>query len=449
MTLKIPVKPPDFEELFDTVTPEKISRVFQAGVKASPEGVYRHWDDLRGRTPPEGLSLKEWWFAIKWTRLNAAHSLPFNSTDGHPFSFWMPDGAWERVHKIDQGAGGRIACDEPFLGSHTRDQYMIKSLMEEAITSSQLEGASTTAQVAKEMIRSGRPPRDVDEQMILNNYHAMHFIRERQHEELTPEFICELHKIVTDKTLKNPRDAGRMQSPGEVRAKVFWRPTGEVLHIPPPAEELPQRLEALCRFANGEEFDGFLHPVIRSIIVHFWLPHDHPFVDGNGRTARALFYWCMLKYGYWLAEHLSISTILKNAPSRYTRSFLLTETDDGDVTYFIIYQLKVLLQAIEHLEQYVQRKVAEIKETESLMKHSADFNHRQLALLSHALRHPDALYTVASHRSSHNISEQTARTDLQKLENRDLLVRGVFGKAHYFLPPPDLSERLRAPEEVA
>ena len=83
-----------------------------------------------------------------------------------------------------------------------------------------------------------------------------------------------------------------------------------VFHVPPPAEGLPKMLEALCPFANGETHKVFTHPVQRTITLHFWLAYDHPFSDGNGRTARALFYWAMLHKDYWLFEFISISSVI-------------------------------------------------------------------------------------------------------------------------------------------
>lgn len=408
----------------------------------SPKGKYRHWDQLRHLEPPEGLTHEEWWLGVKLARASIAHKVPLADTAGRPFTFCMSDYAQERVYKIDQRASGRIEVSELVTNPSTRDRYVIDSLIEEAITSSQLEGASTSRPVAKEMIRSGRSPRDRSERMIINNFRAMEYVGENRREKLTPELVCTLHRIVTDRTLDDPRDAGRLQEPGEVRVKVFDE-QGKLLHVPPPAEQLPERMDALCRFANGEEPAGWVHPVIRAIIVHFWLAYDHPFVDGNGRTARALFYWSMLRQGYWLTEFLSISNILTKAPSKYSRAFLLTETDDRDLTYFIIYQLEVIIRAIEELNQHLQRKMAEVKKVERLLRNSDEFNHRQLAVVSHALRHPDALYTVESHRSSHNIATQTARLDLTKLADRGLLMRGSLGRAYYFVAPEDLPERLR------
>ncbi len=444
MILKIPLEAPDIRELLQKISsegPERLSEIL--GFKAAQNGKYRHWDQLRHLKPPEGFTHEEWWLGIKKSRLNMAHQIPLEDADGRPFVYTMPDGAQERVHKIDQRASGRIEVSELVTNPSTRDRYVIDSLIEEATTSSQLEGAVTSRRVAREMLRSGRAPRDYSEQMIFNNFYAMQYVREHQRQKLTPELICELHRIVTDRTLDDPEDAGRLQKLGEDRVEVYDPREGTILHTPPPAEQLPERLEALCRFANGEEPGGFLHPVVRAIIVHFWLAYDHPFVDGNGRTARALFYWCMLRQGYWLTEFLSISNILNKAYAKYPRSFLYTETDGRDLTYFIMYQLKVIIRAIQELNQHLQRKMAEVKKVESLIKDSTEFNHRQIALLSHALRHADGFYTVETHRSSHSISTQTARTDLMKLADRGLLVRGTLGKAYYFLAPQDLPQRLR------
>lgn len=182
--------------------------------------------------------------------------------------------------------------------------------------------------------------------------------------------------------------------------------------------------------------------MVRSILLHFWLAYDHPFVDGNGRTARAIFYWSMLHRGYWLAEYLSVSSILRRAPAKYARSFLYSETDDGDLSYFILYHLEVVCRAITSLHEYLARKMNEIRQVEGLIKRSTEFNHRQLALLSHALRSPGARYTFKSHSTSHNIAYQSARTDLISLTEKDLLRQWKVGKSYYFTPVENLAVRL-------
>jgi len=250
--------------------------------------------------------------------------------------------------------------------------------MEEAIASSQIEGAATTRKVAKEMLRTGRRPRDISETMILNNYRAIMRIGELRDEPLTPEAVLELHRILTDGTLDDPSAAGRLQRPDEERVTVVDPADDTVLHVPPPAEQLPSRLARLCRFANGEPEEPFVHPVVRAIVVHLWLAYDHPFEDGNGRTARALFYWVMAAQGYWLTEYLSISRLLYTARSRYRRSFLLTENDDLDATYFLSFQLGIIVRAIDEMHAHLRAKMDELRQTEELLRRS-DLNHRQLA----------------------------------------------------------------------
>ncbi len=442
--MKIPRTPPSLDGLFDREDLEVLEKILTSNVKASQKGHYRHWDEIRFREPPEGMSREDWWFAIKFARRREYHPLLLTDASERPFIYMMPDKAWERVHKADQRLGGRITLGEEVANPSTRDRYLVNSLIEEAITSSQLEGASTTKQVAKDMIKSGRSPRDKSERMILNNYNAMNFIREYRSEPLTPDLVLELHRLVTEGTLERPEMAGRAQLPGKDRIKVLDRVSGEVLHDPPPAEQLPERLQKMCDFANGEKLETFLHPVVQAIIVHFWLAYDHPFDDGNGRTARALFYWSMLSQGYWLAEFLTISSILTRAPVQYARSFLYTETDDNDLTYFIMYQLRVIVKAINELEGYLQRKMAEVKRTERLIKQLGTLNHRQTALLNHALRHPGHPYIVKSHSTSHNIVAQTARTDLEGLVERGLLEKRKVGKGNTFYPAENLADKLKS-----
>jgi Fic family protein len=442
--MKPPLPPPPTDQLLTAATAaggDRLEAILRADIRPTVQGKYRHWDTLRQLTPPEGLSLEDWWLGIKLARGSIWHALPLTDAEGRPFVYCMPDPAHGMTHLIDRRASGEIAVSEVVPNPEMRNRYVVSSLIEEAITSSQLEGASTSRAVAKEMLRSGRQPRDRSERMIFNNYRAMNRVREWRDQPLSAARVLELHRIVTDGTLDNPESAGRLQQPGEERVRVFDRQTGEPRHVPPPAEQLPERLEHMCRFANGLPTEGFMHPVVRSILLHFWLAYDHPFEDGNGRTARAIFYWSMLQHGYWLTEFLSISTLLNRAPGRYSRAFLYTETDDRDTTYFILSQLKIICRSIDELHAYLARKVREVRETERLLR-QADLNHRQLALLSHALRHPDAEYTFRSHQTSHGVVYQSARTDLLDLEARGLLSRRTVGQRFVFRPVPDLAEKL-------
>lgn len=406
---------------------------------------YLHWDKLRRLTPPEGLTSEQWWLKVRAARQSEQRKLPLTDPDGAPFSYGVLDGMLRQLHRIDQRCSGEIAMDEVVTSEKRAGRrFLVNSLMEEAIRSSQLEGATTSLIVAKEMLRSGREPRDRSERMIFNNYRALQFMREEMGETLSPESVMELHRVVTEGTLREPSAAGHMQRPGEPRVAVFDRDERDPVHRPPPAEQLPERMRALCEFANQED-DGepFVHPVIRAILLHFWLAYDHPFEDGNGRTARVLFFWQMRARGYWLAEYLPISRLIRDSPGQYGRAFLEAETDGGDTTYFLIHQLNVIERAIDDLHDYLQRKAAEVRGVEMLL-HGADYlNGRQLALLTDAVRSPDATYSFDSHAMSHRVSHETARSDLRDLADRGLLARRRRGRKHLFEPASDLPRRLK------
>jgi len=440
--MKMPQKPPGLGAIWKQLrdNPERFENFVDKIPRLLPEEKYLHWDKLRYYSPPEGFSLKEWWLALKMERRRLFKQVPLRDKSDEPFNYLIVDPIPEILHKIDQGAGGFIRMPEQITNPDTRDQYYVSSLIQEAITSSQLEGAATTRKVGKEMIQTGRPPRDRSEQMILNNFKTMQQIGKLKGKPLSKELVFDIHQIITDKTLSDKSAAGRFRKTNE--RIVVGDMYNEIFHDPPPAEQLEERMTAMCDFANSKSPPGFIHPVIRSVILHFWLAYDHPFVDGNGRAARALFYWSMLRNGFWLFEFVSISQIILNHPAKYGRAFLYTETDDNDLTYFILYHLEVIQRAIKELHEYIKRKTERLQAIESELRGIDILNHRQRALISHALRHPHQRYTIKSHQISHNVVYQTSRLDLLDLENRGLLNSQKIGKTWHFVPANDLEEKL-------
>ena len=445
--MKIPPSPPSIDRLLDDLArgPERTLDILALGRPVDPRGRYLHWDELRRRTPPEGLTSETWWLGTAIARQAMSRTLPLSDINGRPFRFCNIDRVQEMVHGIDRQASGHVLVDEAVTSPHTRDRYIVSSLIEEAITSSQLEGASTTRRVAREMLRTGRRPRDRSEQMILNNFEAIQAVEElaATAAPLKPADVLELHRVITSGALDDERDVGRLQRPEDERVAVFGR-DDRVHHYPPPAEDLPRRLELLCDFANGDAGEGFIHPVVRAIVLHFGLAYDHPFADGNGRTARALFYWSMLRAGYWLVQFLSISSILRRAPARYERSYLYSETDGNDLTYFLLYQLEVVERAIQGLDEYLQRKMEEQRRAERLLRDSPHLNHRQIVLVSDAMRDPDAWFTIQAQERRHRVTYATARADLLGLEGLGLFTKTRIGKKFVFRPSADLAARFDA-----
>ena len=444
--MKLPLQAPILAHVLQNLTAEAMGRIVQ---NASPlvDGAYLHWDEVRHRTPPDGLTREHWWAAIKFARQGMLRPLPLLDKAGQPFVFGMPEPVLIHLHHIDRDAAGEIRSVADVAAKEHQPGYLINSLIEEAITSSQLEGAATTRKVAEAMLREGRKPRDHGEQMIFNNFVAMQAIREMRNEAITPERILELHRTLTADALDDPVDAGRLRRSDDIR--VVDNRDGTLLHQPPPWQELPERLERLCQFANApEDAVPFVHPALRAILLHFMIGYDHPFADGNGRTARALFYWSMARSHYWLMEFLSISHFLRRAPAQYVTAYLHTETDGSDTTYFLLHQLETIRRAIALLHEYLARNIDARRATERLLAASPTLrtrlNHRQMALLTHALKHPGEAYRVEGHQRMHGVVYQTARTDLMTLAELGLLHKSRSGKAFVFTAPADLQGRLAA-----
>jgi Fic family protein len=452
--MQLPVAPPPFDALWQAMFaqgPALLARLMTSFGDVDGQGRYLHWDKLRHLPPPEDLTPEQWWLGIKLARRKNFKPLPLRDRRGQPFQYGLPAVAQKELHWLDRHASGSIQAESAITDPQTRNTYLIRSLIEEAISSSQLEGASTTQNVAKEMIRQAREPRDKSERMILNNYEAMRFIRESRNDPLTPSLVFELQRILTKDTLDSDDQAGRFRRADEP-LQVVDNVSHVVLHVPPPAEELPTRLQALCDFANADsEQEGdpgtFLHPVIRAIALHFMLGYDHPFCDGNGRTARALFYWAMTRQDYWLAEFISISTIIKTSPAQYGKAYLHTESDDNDLTYFLIHQLEVIHKAITALHLFLKKKVRGINEAEQMLTQNprlkGRLNFRQLALLRHALKHPRFAYVIDEHQNSHGISYDVARKDLLFMADElRLLTKTKDGKRYLFVVPEDIEQRI-------
>jgi len=440
--MSIIVKPPDFRTAFST--PERMTELFAMSTNQEFQHViqmannrYSHWHKFQYLSLPGGITHPEAWAYLKLGRLANRKTVPFVDKHGKSFFYWIPDVLVKALNLIDRWSGGNITTDEadPLA---PKERFIIRSLMDEAIASSQLEGASTTRKAAKEMLRTGRGPKDESERMILNNWHTMQFIRKNRKAKITPQMICEIHRMITANTI-DPKEAGTLRTKNDII--VEYR--NETVHIPPDASDLPDRMQKMCEFANHHDESNWIHPINKGVILHFWLAYDHPFTDGNGRTARALMYLYILSQDYLLFEYLSISRCILRARGQYMRSFLFTETDDNDLTYFLNYNLQAIRLAFSGLLEYLDRKQRELAAANRLLKNYRGLNARQKGLIYHAIRHPDAAYTIVEQQNYHAIVYETARNDLIALATKGFLKKHKRGREFVFSPSEKIMEKLR------
>ena len=346
--MKIPENPPVLKlELIDPAV-SKDSESIELSREYNKR--YLHWDELRyrecGKYGPYNL-----WYLMKISRDLTSRRIKIS---GLELSYNIPDDCMRSLHEMDMSLSTGFTPTEK-MEEKRKLMYAVSSIMEESIASSQLEGASTTTKAAKRMLRNNSTPKDRSQQMILNNYNAMRLIRSKMDEPMTIDLIREIHAVISHDTLDDPSFEGVFRSDDSI--VVGDKLTGAVYHQPVPYGDIEPMLLELCSFANGSE--PFVHPIVKGILIHFILAYIHPFVDGNGRVARLLFYWFAMKSGYGLMEYLSISKVIKKRRGKYDLAYLMSETDSNDVTYFIGYNLEVIEESIDIFSDYLDRKMDE------------------------------------------------------------------------------------------
>lgn len=406
------------------------------------QGRYLHWDQFKWRVPASEAQLA--WQAVKFKRHSISKPVGLFDDKEREFRYCTPTTVESKLHEIVKVAGGNVgAIDGNAASENIQKKFLVSSLiMEEAITSAQLEGASITREVAKKMLEEDREPVNEDERMIFNNYLLLRHAERSIGKSLTIDLILEFHEIATAGTTENNVVPGEFRQDDGIYVEDS---RGEIAHTPPSFALLQQRLKMLCDFANFDHSGiAFIHPVVKAIILHFMIGYEHPFRDGNGRTARALFYWFMLKKEYDLFKYVSISKLLKNDPKGYGFSFLYTERDSNDLTYFIDYQLDIILAAFEELKAYLANKTDEFNKVVELLENSkfSKLNFVQKDLIKKGTKEPGRIFKVKEISSSYSISENTARGYLNELVTLKLLLQTKDGRAVLYFAPADLKSRL-------
>ncbi|MEK6895893.1 MAG: Fic family protein [Nanoarchaeota archaeon] len=427
--MKLPEKPLKIKELFDKDF-EGFSRAIKdetfRKLASEYNKKYLYWSELKYRI--EDKAKREYtWALMKLLRMDNYEHIAFK---GINIKYALLSDFNKKLHQFDKNLAGNIRINGKSL--NLQESYIISSLMEEAIASSQLEGASTTRRVAKAMLREKRKPRTESEKMIFNNYQTIQFILKQKNEPLTPELLLEIQKRITKETLEDPKDEGIFRDNDEITVR-----NDEVIaHIPPKHTELKNLIPEFCSFANNEAED-FIHPILKGAILHFLVGYIHPFNDGNGRTARSIFYWYMLSQGYWLFEYMAVSKRILRSRKDYDLAYLYTEYDDLDLTYFIKYILLCVEDTLGDMIEYIKLQQKEQQKTKEVILKNPDLNLRQAIILESFTKNPTKPFTIKEISETYGTVYQTARTDLFLLEKKGLIGKKISGKTFVFFHKPN------------
>ena len=398
------------------------------------KGRYQHYDTLRFIIPSE-LDHSLAWSVVKGSRrLQLGEILQLGAPPVKAKLLLTPAIQIAISESDRHTTAAALEWMSSKIGEQNRIQYLLKDLIEdEAISSSQLEGAATTTKVAKDLLKRQRGPRTPDEKMIVGNFRMMQCAWKSRDKPLSADLIAELHQV----GVENIDD-------DHYRPGVFRRETddvvvedgdGNVVHTPPTAEGLEDRLNLLANWINTNHTDiknkNYLHPLIKAIILHFAIGYEHPFHDGNGRVARSLFYWYLFKHDFAAFRYIAISTLLKSAPIKYGKSYVYTETDDMDLTYFVDYQCRIIARAISDFKSAYDETLESMNKFNSFLFQSGLFgklNEKQKIVLQIAKSERALEFTATGVKENLGCSYNTAASVLNGLVSHNLFQRRKDGR---------------------
>ena len=366
---------------------------------------------------PVSMPISRVWPELQQARKEISEKLPLSAMDGSAFWWVLTDHILEESEKVIALARRELIFDRPEYQAAFEE-----AVLDEAVYSSVIEGAFTTRKEAQAFIWEGRTPKNKSEQMVKNNYEALTYVLENIDVPITKETIFQIYSLVTKDTLEEPAASDCYRS-----EPVFVRSQrGEVVHTAPRAEQVPQMMDALVAFIADSE----LSPLIKACVAHFYFVYVHPFIDGNGRTARALSYMILLQAGYDFFRYFSISGVIAEERSKYYKAIKDVEDDGYDMTYFIDYSIGMLARTVKKMEDRLVNKVVMEERLNQLKTSGA--NDRLIAGAEWLLKSPNNSVTIKAWEKKFGVVTETARQDLFKLEEAGIVKRKLVKRRYEF-----------------
>ena len=219
----------------------------------------------------------------------------------------------------------------PFYEKQFRNDAMIRTVH----YGTHIEGNELNLDQAEKVL-SGQDvvARDRDIQEVINYRKAMDFLEEirAKGEGVTEDLIKKLHNITVNKILP-------VEKCGEYRKTqvvIKNNQTGQISFRPPEASMVSAQIKDLLAFIISPESQD-IHPVLKSGIVHYELVRIHPFLDGNGRVARALSTLILFLDGYDIRKFFSLEEYFDSNAAEYYQALQSVEKEAGDLTRWLEY----------------------------------------------------------------------------------------------------------------
>ncbi|MEK7504230.1 MAG: Fic family protein [Patescibacteria group bacterium] len=302
-----------------------------------------------------------------------------------------------------------------------------------------LEGNDLTFAQAKTILEGNSDEvvaRERDIQEVINYRKVLDYIEklaDRKNEIVyTREILFDLHKLVIDKLIPDAQVGEFRESQVVLKNSV----TGEVGFRPPSFLEVPFLIDDFLRWLNSE-YGRREHPVIRAAITHYVLVAIHPFIEGNGRTARALATLVLFSEDYDIKRLFALEEYFDKHADEYFGALMQvsnqsTKLEDRDITPWLEVFTKALAIELSKIKDRVRELSIDIKIKEKHGK-QIGLSERQMKLVEYLNAHGEIGMAAARSLLS-MVSEDTILRDLKYLlENGVVEKKGSTKAARYIL----------------
>ena len=304
-----------------------------------------------------------------------------------------------------------------------------------------LEGNALSEEEVRDVLEGQEViARDRDIQEILNYRNVLKFIDSVQIQigqsgayNFTLETILEIHRLTTDKILP-------VESSGQFRLRqvvIRNTQTGQISYTPPPAVEVPYLVEDLVSWINSDECKQ-IHPILKAGVIHYEVARIHPFVDGNGRVARAVATLVMFLDNYDIRKFFSFEEYFDENPMEYYLTLqavsnqLVLDTHERDLTPWLEYFVEGVAIELNRIKEKVQRISVDAKIKDKLGG-QVMLNERQMMIMEYIHRHK-GLSNKEFRKIFPDYSDDTVLRELKFLRQKGLVKKsGGTKKATYVL----------------
>jgi len=325
---------------------------------------------------------------------------------------------------------GRLLGRMEGLGFQLRTEALLRTLTEDVLKSSEIEGEKLDAdQVRSSIARrlgldiAGLVPADRDVEGVVE---MMLDATQKYKHKLTADRLFGWHAALfpTGRSGMSRVVVGDWRDDAQGPMQVVSGPIGreKVHYQAPAAKKLNQEMKAFLDW-----FDSVrgLDPVLKTGLAHLWFVTIHPFDDGNGRIARAIADMALARSEESPQRFYSMSAQIRAERKAYYDMLERTQKGDLDITPWLKWFLECLGRAIEGADGMLNAVLQKAQFWNRLT--GTAINDRQRIVLNRLLNGFDGNLTSSKYAKLVKTSQDTAARDIADLIEKGALQRDEAG----------------------